>query len=203
MRRRIGVRVAVFGLGFALGGCELLPPFAANGGNPPPSMAWSPRPVAADPSLVPAARKACLIDTDILAGIAPNLPLVIQDQRGPEGAFFVWADATNEATCLVARRADGTISASSISGSGGADVGKQLTVTGTGGGPPNTMFGDSGPGKHVVVQLADGTVFEASTGGGRFAAWWPKASEAVRVRSFDNAGTLLETYDIENLRPVP
>jgi hypothetical protein len=191
---------AAVALSALLGGCELLPPFAANGGNPPPSMAWSPRPVAADPGLVPAARKACLIDTNILAGIAPDLPLVIQDQRGPEGAFFVWADATIEATCLGARRADGTFSASSISASGG-DRPKQLTVTGSGGGPPSTIFGDLGSGTHVVVQLTDGSVFEASTGGGLFAAWWPKASEAVRVRSFDNAGTLLETYEI--VRPPP
>jgi hypothetical protein len=73
-------------------------------------------------------------------------------------------------------------------------------VTGSRRGPPSTIIGDLGSGTHVVVQLADGSVFEASTGG-LFAAWWPKASQAVRVRSFDNAGTLLETYEI--LRPPP
>jgi hypothetical protein len=190
-----------------LSGCALLPGLASGDtasaelgwiGAAPPSMAWSPRPLPADPSLVPAATKACLIDTNIRA--AADLPLVIQDQRGPEGAFFVWADATYEVTCLAARRADGTFSASSISASGG-DRSKQLTVTGSGSGPPSIVFGDLGSGTHVVVQLADGSVFDASTGGGLFAAWWPKASEAVRVRSFDNAGTLLETHEI--LRPPP
>jgi hypothetical protein len=198
--RTLIATVAAILLALTLAGCEFL--FGATtGGQGPPNMAWAPTPIAPDPGLVPIAKKACLVDTKLQAGIAPNLPLIIQDQRGPGAALFVWSNGKDAASCLAARRPDGSVFMSSASASGVSGVGNRLAVTDSSGGPPNLIEGDTGPGKVVMIELADGTQFQASTGGGRFAAWWPKAAQAVRVRSFDDAGRIVETYEIDALTP--
>jgi hypothetical protein len=197
MRIVAALAVAVAGAAVILAGCAaLLPSVSPSASRPEGDMAWSR--VAIPPDLVLAhdAYKACVEPRTIPV----PLPLIVQDQRGPGAAFFVWGDATSVISCLAVRQSG------LIHGVVGIDspltVGHTLAATLYTNGSPHVMIGDTGPGTHVVVQLADGTSFEASTGRGLFGAWWPQAAPAVALRSFDNAGALVETYEIKQ-NPVP
>jgi hypothetical protein len=86
-------------------------------------------------------------------------------------------------------------------GSTGVGIGRTLDVSGVTEKAPYAISGDTGPGTHVFIQLADGTSFEASRGGGVFGAWWPQSVRAVAIRSFDDFGTLVETRELTESAP--
>jgi hypothetical protein len=198
------VRAAVFGVAFMLvaSACGGFTPVARSG--PYATFAWSTRPLAPDPAFTHQAYQACVIN---LAMLPPKVdrvevPPAVEDHRGPDIGLFVWADATGEGTCMVVRQADGQLAV--VSGSAvqpGSPLGDRLQATNVADTPPLFVAGESGPATRVLIDLADGTSFEASTANGRFAAWWPSMTAAVQLRSFDAAGNLVETYRITPYQP--
>ena len=70
---------------------------------------WTAEPTTPDPVLLADAIAPCLVAD----GIAPGLvdAPVLQDQRGPDTAAFVWVRGIEEADCLASRDAAGIVTA--------------------------------------------------------------------------------------------
>jgi hypothetical protein len=203
--RGVAGSVGIVGVAAALSACiSAAPPGTMTVDTPSGSVnvAWSARPVARDPGLALAGQKLCLEDRGMLR--AGDVTLVVHDQRGPDAAVLVWTNRIGVAECFVFRLRDGSLS---TLGGGGADEprleGKLTPRDIADDQPAFWMTGETGRATRVLIDLEDGTIVEASTGRGRFAAWWPHTSEPVRLRSFDDAGTLVETYDIRPLARRP
>jgi hypothetical protein len=163
------------------------------------NVAWSARPTARDPALALDGQKLCIEDGGMLR--AGGVTLVVHDQRGPDAAVLVWTNRIGVAECFVFRLRDGSLSTLGGAGADDLRLGGRLTPNGVADDQPVFwMTGETGFASRVLVDLEDGTIVEASTGRGRFAAWWPHTSKPVRLRSFDDAGTLVETYVF---RPLP
>jgi hypothetical protein len=62
-------------------------------------------PMAADPFLTAEARRLCLPDLDVKA----DIPVALQDRRGPDRATVVFADDATVAYCTVIRTPQGTV----------------------------------------------------------------------------------------------
>jgi len=190
--RRRSVTVAVAAV--LLAGCGSVVP-SQPPSQPPAPAGWSRIPIAPDPALASAAYKLCVPD----AGARPGgeLPLIVQDQRGPGAAFLIWAAGDTVVSCLAMER-NGTLQQIVGFGSSGRGLGGAvLDVRGISANAPHAIAGDTGPGTHVFIQLADGSSFEASRNRGAFGAWWPQPVQAVAVRSVDDLGRLVETYPID------
>jgi hypothetical protein len=172
-------------------------------GHDPNIPVWAARPIAPDFRLIAPAYKLCIEEHLLLngtTGATGRSQLVVQDQRGPDAALFIWISATDEAACMVMRRPDGSFSEHALAGGSREPPGNRLMLSFYDGDePPQVITGQTGRGRHVLVDLDDGTSLQATTGAGRFGAWWPSASKPVRLRSFDDAGTLVEMYEI---RPI-
>ena len=96
----------------------------------------------------------------------------LQDQRGPDGAAFLW---TGESTayCFIGRTDEGNLQSpfgawrqTVLTGS--------LELEGNEPGPPSMVTGAVDPAAAVVeIETASGLLLRATTGDGRFLAWWP------------------------------
>lgn len=189
---------AIAALALASAGCGSAAPSAT----PPPSQApanggWSRIPIAPDPALAAAAYKLCVPDAGAKPG-GGELPLIVQDQRGPGAAFLIWA-ANDTVTSCLAMEKNGTLQQIAGFGSSGRGLGGAvLDVWGRNATAPHAIAGDTGPGTHIFIQLADGSSFEASRGRGAFGAWWPQPVQAIAVRSVDDLGRLVETHPLND-----
>jgi hypothetical protein len=206
MRRSTGVAAAI-ALVVVLTGCGNAQPSAPPAtpsaplvaSQPAGNEAWSRIPIPPDPALARAAYSAC-----VPAGGPQghgDLPLVVQDQRGPGAAFFIWAGGDARVSCLAAQQSDGSIKVLAGFGSTGHGVGTRLDFWGLTQDAPYAIGGDTGPGRHVFIQLADGSSFEASRGGGLFGAWWPQPVQAIAISSVDDLGRVVETQELTASSP--
>ena len=69
-----------------------------------------------------------------------------------------------------------------------------LAIEGNEPGPPAMVTGAVDPAAAAVeIETASGLLLRATTGDGRFVAWWPGADPLVAVRSLDADGNVLAT----------
>jgi len=165
--------------------CALIPPDlgrAADG--------WTPTPSADDADLAAAAHRFCIDAHDFVA----NPAIQIQDQRGPDGAAFLWRDGNRESSCFVYRTHGGAIQATGWNESTWGSTGDFLIDLSTRiPGGPQWASGPTGIGAATVdIELPDGTLVSASVVDGYFLAWWPGSAEWVSVVSRDVNGVPLE-----------
>ena len=147
---------------------------------------------AFDQALLQKAEDACAtMNTD------PGLELVLADGRGGGRLFLVY-DGPNGASaeCFATVEANGTVVADSAgASSGGMEIPGPREIRpssgGSSGGPGAWSYLHGSVGSEisrVVIELADGSRLTASSGGGRFAAWWPGERISVRMLGYDEAG---------------
>jgi len=155
---------------------------------------WTAEPTTPDTALLGAAKAGC---NDSFSGDVDQQDLIrtgalLQDQRGPDGAAFLWTGGST-AYCFIGRTQAGNIR--SPFGSWRQDVLRgALAIEGNEHGPPAMVTGAVDPTAAAVeIQTASGLLLRATTGDGRFVAWWPGADPLVAVRSLDTDGNVLAT----------
>ena len=132
-----------------------------------------------------------------------RLELVLVDGRGG-GKVLLLYDAPNgdSAECFarVDRNGNAFVDSTSSANDGGAAHAGPLEVqplSGSSNGGADAwsyIHGRVGADiARVAIALPDGQQITASTGGGRFAAWWPDDAMSVRVLGYDAAGN--EVYN--------
>lgn len=186
MRRAV---LSLTAASLALSGCALLFPAV------PSLQDWTGTPTSPRPEFRQIADRDCV----------PALPfvpdVVIQDQRGDEGALFVFRGEGQDGSCPVFRYDDGRLARGGITWGTwfGADALERRTSSMAWSGPMSTttysdVVGGYPPGTvRVVIDLDDGTSVEATVEADRYAAWWPTDAEAVLVRALDAAGATIAT----------
>ena len=206
--RRLTVVAGALVVASVVSGCALLGPVgwtshapletAAPAGSPAPTAGpdangWTAVPTAPDPSFLAAAMRIC-------PGLAGRtLTLLIQDQRGPGGAAFLWTEGDTDFQCFVGR-ADGRDHVQAISAGSGWPPGSPLQLTGTDCGPPTVVIGSSGPGTTAVtIDTASGRTVTASVAGGRFVAWWPGEDDPVAITGTSAGGTAVTLDESDRL----
>lgn len=155
---------------------------------------WTAEPTAPDAALLAAAKAGC---NDSFSGDADQQELLrsgalLQDQRGPDGAAFLW---TGESTayCFIGRTHAGDLR-SPFGSWREHPFGGPLAIEGDEPGPPAMVTGAVDPAAAAVeIETASGLLLRATVGGGRFVAWWPGADRLVAVRSLDADGNVLTT----------
>jgi hypothetical protein len=146
---------------------------------------WTAKPITPDPALLAEAERLCLDDMR-LPGMRGKL--VIQDQRGPDAAAFLWFDGSREAFCLVARD-NGRTAAFDTWITAAGPGGTSFAVTDMGCGAATVMVGTVAPGTvRLVIETAAGRHVDASLADGRFVAWWPGRDEVVSTRPWTAKG---------------
>lgn len=174
-----------------LGGCALLLPAP----QPTGIRGWTTAPTPPDPEFAAVAERQCLSFPD-----APGT-LVIQDQRGPDGALFLFEDGDRRASCMVLRHPRGALlSDGGGYGTGPWQGGLHLYEVSTGhmanGLVITEHLGTVPAGTSTVeIETEDGGVVQATVAGDRFGAWWPSDEDSVSVRSLDVSGTVIEAIE--------
>lgn len=196
--RALALLAAVAGL---TGGCALVIPMSGGisgrygmwnaVGEQVPPASWTADPTGADPAFLDTAREQCL-------GFEPSADggLVLQDQRGPDGAAFLFR-GTGEATCLVLRAPGGALEATAATWSSapGLPTGPiDVRVFTQGAVSAATGWVDPRAGT-VELETADGVALRATIGGGRFVAWWPGPDEPAVIRAMRPDGSVLHVLD--------
>jgi hypothetical protein len=166
--------------------CDLLPVDLRQ-----PSDGWTVTPTADDQTLAAAARQFCIDAHQFV----PAPAIEIQDQRGPDGAAFLWRDGDREASCFVYRTSDGELQATGWNewhwGPNPMDFLSDTSSPIAGG--PQWASGPTGPGvSSVDIELTDGTLVSASVADGYFLAWWPRPTELASLVSKDANGVRLD-----------
>ncbi len=153
---------------------------------------WTAEPTTPDPAFLAAAGPACednLTGNDVQQLLRTGA--LLQDQRGPDGAAFLW---TGESTayCFIGRTPDGTLQ-SPYGAWREVVLDGPLALEGIEPGPPGMVTGAVDPAAAAVeVETASGLKLRATIGGGRFVAWWPGTDRLVAVRSLATDGTMLQ-----------
>ena len=164
----------------------------------PCSRQSSARRAAPDPDLLAVAVESCLLAFDLAPQLSDSL--VIQDQRGPDAAAFLWVRDDESASCYVAREADG--SSSSMGSSMGLTfpAPSTLQVLGIECGPPTMIERTSRPATH---RLSSGRSRGARyTRAWRMAASSPGGPAAMRpCRCRKRAPTAATTGSSPPVRP--
>ncbi len=180
-----GGRVDTYTLGGASGASD-----ATLGRRP---TGWTADPTSPDPEFLAAVRAAC---EDNFSGedLQPLLraDAMLQDQRGPDGAAFLWTgDST--AYCFLGRTSVGDLQ-SPFGAWRETVLAGPLALEGNEAGPPSMVTGAVDPAAAAVeIATASGLVLRATIGGGRFVAWWPGEDPVVTIRSLAADGTTLAT----------
>ncbi|MFN8622186.1 MAG: hypothetical protein U0869_15755 [Chloroflexota bacterium] len=163
-------------------GCALLPVDLGSA-----AAGWKEAPTQPDPEMADAAQRFCL-DAH---GFAPAAAIEIQDQRGPDGAAFLWRDGKHEAECFVYRTADGVLQATGWGewSWGGRPLDFLADTSSPIPGGPSWASGPTGPGAVTVdIALPDGTTVSASVADGYYIAWWPGSADWVSIVARDADG---------------
>ncbi len=197
-RRAAAIAVLVV-LAGSTGGCTLLVPEPAGGvtgwyqvGGVDPEDAtaasWTTAPTDPDPAFRTAAVDQCLGH-----GPDPATASVLQDQRGTDGAAFLFL-GQGEADCLVIR--DGSAQFHAVVASWTSQpVGPvtSLDLRTFAEGRLSAAVGWVDP-RTATVELmtATGRRFSTAARDGRFVTWWPGPDEVVGVRAIDADGALIE-----------
>jgi hypothetical protein len=153
---------------------------------------WTAEPTSPDPEFLAALGPAC---EDNFSG--EGLPellgtgATLQDQRGPDGAAFLWTGDTT-AYCFIGRTDEGNLQ-SPFGAWREVVLAGSLKVEGNEPGPPSMVTGAVDPAAAAVeIETASGLLLRASTGDGRFVAWWPGKDPYTAIRSLAADGTVLE-----------
>jgi hypothetical protein len=193
------MRVGIVAAGLLASGCGLVSSRLAgegegfmliNGvpvGSPTPLQGWTAEPTEPDPTLLADAAQLCLEPFRQIAGdVDLSEHLLIQDQRGPDGAGFMWTDGDDAGWCFVSRSADGGAHLQAVGWTLANNMtpGSMLMVTTHHCGPPTVVEGVVPAGtESLVIETEAGKAVTASVADGRFMAWWPEADNPVWLRT--------------------
>ncbi len=152
---------------------------------------WTAEPTTPDPAFLAAAKAGCndsfsADQRDLIATGA-----LLQDQRGPDGAAFLWTgDST--AYCFIGRAPDGNLQ-SPFGAWREVALGGSLALEGIEPGPPAMVTGAVDPAAAAVeIETTSGLKLRATIGDGRFVAWWPGVDPWVAVWSLAADGTPIQ-----------
>jgi hypothetical protein len=217
-RRRLLGGLSLAGLGAAVVLAMTLTFGLTPGTAEPQSVwaAWQPTPTKPDATTRKAATDRCPGITDAgpeatVPGSSvrySQLPLMVQDQRGPV-ALFIFGDGTTFVHCLVWPNGDGTYSAvggtaaypahempgrlelETVSQSWAAASPEPIEIV--------SMYGRTDA-QRVVVTRDDGVSVVATVADGAFVAWWPGSSSPIAIVAYDAQGGAVAS---ESFRPLP
>jgi hypothetical protein len=147
----------------------------------PDTTGWSSEPTPASPILRVEAERLCWEATG--DGLEPIT--VIQDQRGPDVAAFLFVGANDSVTCVVFRGPDRLFRAQGLTYVGSLlPSGVEVAVSGIDCGPPTTLEGTVPEGTETLTVVTQvGLRVTASVADGRFLAWWPGRDNPVALIS--------------------
>lgn len=150
---------------------------------------WTPVPTDADPRFREVAERSCLDD-----GPTDATTLVLHDQRGPDGAAFLFT-GSSQAACLVLQASDGRLEAHDRQWSANLMAPGGLAVRDTNGGAFTEVYGVVDP-EAIRVELTRtaGPPIEATIGGGYLVAWWPGQARVTEARAFDANGDVIASW---------
>jgi len=155
---------------------------------------WTSEPTTPDPAFLADSGTQCEDNLTSGDGAQEMLRTAarLQDQRGPDGAAFLWTgDST--AYCFLGRTSEGNLQ-SPFGAWREKVLSGPLAIEGNEPGPPAMVTGAVDPAAAAVeIETASGQLLRATTGGGRFVAWWPGTDRLVAVRSLDADDNVLAT----------
>jgi hypothetical protein len=160
-------------------------------------------PMPPDPRFAETARSVCFGHGDFRE--APDVHLVVQDQRTDREALLVFAQGNEAISCLVGRSPSGGLEVLTEASDTAFVEGVDLAVT-------SWTAHDRGgilvgrfrlPVASIRIRLRDGRLVEASMGNGYFAAWWDAGTEPIFVSGYDASGNRIATDDLKELSIGP
>jgi hypothetical protein len=196
MGPRVAVVVGVLAAGLLAGGCAVVSPPGLElvggihgtytiGGPPMSVESWTAEPTEPDPAFLETAIAEC-----VPFARRPDATQAIQDQRGPDGAAFLFR-GDQEAECLVVRGLDGVPTVVGATWSS-APVGptRPPLVNTFVQGDVSAATGWVGEGTALVeLETAGGVTLRATVDAERFVAWWPGPEPIRWVRWYRADGT--------------
>jgi hypothetical protein len=154
---------------------------------------WQTTPLAPDQRLIDAALQSdvCRAGQDG----DPPIQLLLQDRRTASTAAFLVAGPGFTGSCTITL--NGGASGGSTRGPALEAMTSPIVVDersggGLGSGTATLLGGRAAPNvASVRIELADGTIVEASAGNGHWLAWWPGETVVVRITALDPLASIV------------